>query len=704
MDASTFTCITPEVTRLVSYQRTPLPNHLKFSVSNSPAKLAKAGFMRRVDAVKDDVCCDSCGIVYGDWEGESPLAVHRVLNEKCPILNSRSAADDINHHPSVVSARRQLFPADEPDGEDGTVGGDDGESVNSEHDSSDDGEDEVVDNSGEETADNTQVDDDDRENGASVPSNFESEPDADDATPSTPVRPAFVSVLSRGASFPFPFEPPVGGFSMLFASRRLKTFSDTGCPECVEWAEEGFVFRSDTRDVQCVFCSLILPFNIPCEPQQAHAEKSIYCPRVQLFDVGNVSTADEQRIRLKNLQRQLKRKSSLDRHYAIHHPQYEEESARLGTYDNWTLGSWDDQLQPSVMSQAGFYFTGLSDKVVCYSCGVGLYRWRQGSDPWEQHARHMPACPHLVTKGQHFLQQAAQAQVLTEVDIPTDTGNSGSSDMAPGQVTTATTTTSSPPGSLTLDTAAVTAALHTNSQYTAQQVRHAVLTFFSHTSRFPTKDILLGTLKAADENFTTVCEQRETIHQKDTALQQKDTVIQQKDTALQQKDTAMQQKDTALQQKDTVIQQKDTELQQHVGIVEQQNQIIQQHQEELERRRREMRYQELQISSLKIQMEALLAERRQAGALAAPLQAPPAPPAQAPAAMAAAPGNDGGGGDTGPMMCDIRCKVCLSAESNTIFRPCHHVTCCSRCAHQLYRNGCPVCRAPITDVLPAYIS
>ena len=39
----------------------------------------------------------------------------------------------------------------------------------------------------------------------------------------------------------------------------------------------------------------------------------------------------------------------------------------------------------------------------------------------------------------------------------------------------------SPPGSLTLDICAVTAALAT-SQYTIQQIRHAVLTFFCHTS------------------------------------------------------------------------------------------------------------------------------------------------------------------------------------------------------------------------------
>ena len=73
------------------------------------------------------------------------------------------------------------------------------------------------------------------------------------------------------------------------------------------------------------------------------------------------------------------------------------------------------------------------------------------------------------------------------------------------------------------------------------------------------------------------------------------------------------------------------------------------------------------------------------------------------AAAPPAPQNDGGD-PSPPMSCDIRCKVCLSAESNTIFRPCHHITCCSHCAHRLHNARCPVCRAPIKDVLPAYIA
>ena len=48
--------------------------------------------------------------------------------------------------------------------------------------------------------------------------------------------------------------------------------------------------------------------------------------------------------------------------------------------------------------------------------------------------------------------------------------------------------------------------------------------------RFPNKAILKASLKAADENHTTICRQQQVVRQKDTQLQR---VIQEKDTQLQ---------------------------------------------------------------------------------------------------------------------------------------------------------------------------
>jgi len=53
-----------------------------------------------------------------------------------------------------------------------------------------------------------------------------------------------------------------------------------------------------------------------------------------------------------------------------------------------------------------------------------------------------------------------------------------------------------------------------------------------------------------------------------------------------------------------------------------------------------------------------------------------------------------------------QCVVCLSAEREIILLRCGHVCACADCGRELVRNGhpCPVCRAVIESVLPAYVS
>ena len=52
------------------------------------------------------------------------------------------------------------------------------------------------------------------------------------------------------------------------------------------------------------------------------------------------------------------------------------------------------------------------------------------------------------------------------------------------------------------------------------------------------------------------------------------------------------------------------------------------------------------------------------------------------------------------------CVVCLGAEREVILLPCGHVCVCATCADTLLAGGhqCPVCRGPITTVMPAYLS
>lgn len=56
------------------------------------------------------------------------------------------------------------------------------------------------------------------------------------------------------------------------------------------------------------------------------------------------------------------------------------------------------------LAQAGFYSTGIADRVLCFSCGGGLKGWEPEEDPWEEHAKHYPGCRFLLAeKGQEFV-------------------------------------------------------------------------------------------------------------------------------------------------------------------------------------------------------------------------------------------------------------------------------------------------------------
>lgn len=52
------------------------------------------------------------------------------------------------------------------------------------------------------------------------------------------------------------------------------------------------------------------------------------------------------------------------------------------------------------------------------------------------------------------------------------------------------------------------------------------------------------------------------------------------------------------------------------------------------------------------------------------------------------------------------CVVCTTAEVNTVFYRCGHMCTCAQCAHALRRRraSCPICRAPVRDVVQVFLA
>ena len=80
--------------------------------------------------------------------------------------------------------------------------------------------------------------------------------------------------------------------------------------------------------------------------------------------------------------------------------QYEQ---RLISFKYWPLHQSVFQTKEK-MAEAGFYYYGLGDHVMCFYCGCSLSNWEPFDDPWEQHALWAPGCVFVIVyKGQHFI-------------------------------------------------------------------------------------------------------------------------------------------------------------------------------------------------------------------------------------------------------------------------------------------------------------
>ncbi|CAG5118256.1 unnamed protein product [Candidula unifasciata] len=72
------------------------------------------------------------------------------------------------------------------------------------------------------------------------------------------------------------------------------------------------------------------------------------------------------------------------------------EFIRIGTYIGWKSNG-----KPNIIDlvKAGFYYTGHSDIVRCFSCGVEIEDWQQNSDPFVMHSSNSPGCAAVSDSG-----------------------------------------------------------------------------------------------------------------------------------------------------------------------------------------------------------------------------------------------------------------------------------------------------------------
>lgn len=201
---------------------------------------------------------------------------------------------------------------------------------------------------------------------------------------------------------------------------RLRTFinkwkSTVIQPETL--AKEGFFYKDGIDNVECAFCKLGLnEFEENDDIQALHREYSPNCSFIKNRNraSGPLNGEDSCGFEIKNNNNNTQ---PLNRGYT--YGWYKNLQTRINTFKEWPISMTQ---RPEELASAGFFYTGTSDKCVCFYCGLGLKKWESGDDPFVEHAKYAPDCEYLVAKkGEKFIEKCKINKNSTEEQQTTTT-------------------------------------------------------------------------------------------------------------------------------------------------------------------------------------------------------------------------------------------------------------------------------------------
>ena len=92
-------------------------------------------------------------------------------------------------------------------------------------------------------------------------------------------------------------------------------------------------------------------------------------------------------------------------------PKYARMPERLNSYQTWPQNI---PQQPECLTEAGFIYQGIEDRVQCFYCNGALKNWTSEDNPWVEHAKWFGECAFLRLK--HGSQFVNMVQRQNEVD------------------------------------------------------------------------------------------------------------------------------------------------------------------------------------------------------------------------------------------------------------------------------------------------
>ncbi|CAB3367899.1 Hypothetical predicted protein [Cloeon dipterum] len=99
------------------------------------------------------------------------------------------------------------------------------------------------------------------------------------------------------------------------------------------------------------------------------------------------------------------------------HPEFYTMKMRLASFSLWT------KTKPTqkALAEAGFFYLGEKDEVICFYCGKSLSGWKENDVPLVEHAKWFKDCPFVASfRGQKHAQETSCAkppdQTTTDID------------------------------------------------------------------------------------------------------------------------------------------------------------------------------------------------------------------------------------------------------------------------------------------------
>lgn len=155
----------------------------------------------------------------------------------------------------------------------------------------------------------------------------------------------------------------------------------------------GFFYYKRPDVVKCIFCGIaIRDFEEDDTALGEHIKWSPNCPLILQRSTLNVPIDEGLLIRILPPisydtcgYTKIRRRSRIEGE--IKYPDFKLLSQRMKSFETWPVGI---KQRPQELAEAGFFYSGQSDLVMCFACGIYLCKWEPTDNVWIEHKLHAP--------------------------------------------------------------------------------------------------------------------------------------------------------------------------------------------------------------------------------------------------------------------------------------------------------------------------